>query len=182
MPRGYLIDNQESTYFLTSTIVEWVDLFIRDEYKRLIVDNLNYCIENKGLVVNAYVLMTNHIHLVASAKEGNLSKIIGEFKKYTSNQLIQRILSSQESRRNWMEPVFRNAGMRNPKNEIFQIWQNGNHAEEIFSQKFAMQKIKYIHQNPVKAGIVNRAEDYIYSSASDYLGLKSPVKIKLISF
>ena len=81
-----------------------------------------------------------------------------------------------------MEPIFRNAGVNNPKNKIFQIWKNGNHAEQIYGPNFTAQKIGYIHKNPVKEGIVTRAEDYLYSSARDYVGIKSPVKTTLLMF
>ncbi|MFZ7144106.1 MAG: REP-associated tyrosine transposase, partial [Bacteroidota bacterium] len=158
MPRGYQIDKEEERYFLTSTIVGWIDLFIRGDYKKIIAESLNYCIDQKGLEVNAYVIMSSHLHIIAKANENNLSKVIGEFKKFTSNKLIQQILTNKESRREWMEPIFRTAGANNPKNKFFQIWKNGNHAEQIISPYFAGQKIGYIHANPVKEGIVTRPQ------------------------
>ena len=105
-----------------------------------------------------------------------------DFKKFTSTQLIREMLTVKESRREWMVPIFRNAGELNSKNKNFQLWQNGNHAKETFSPEFTEQKIRYIHQNPVKEGIVVRAEDYLYSSARDYMGMKSPVNISKLYF
>ena len=81
-----------------------------------------------------------------------------------------------------MVPIFKEAGLLNSKNTHFQIWQNGNHPKETFSPQFTEQKIRYIHQNPVKEGIVLKAEEYLYSSARDYIGLKSPVKTKKLLF
>ena len=126
--------------------------------------------------------MSSHLHIIAKAKENNLSTVIGEFKKFTSNQLIQQILTNKESRREWMEPIFRTAGMNNPKNKIFQIWKNGNHAEQIYGNAFTRQKIGYIHANPVRELIVIRPQDYLFSSARDYAGLKSPVNTTLLKF
>lgn len=180
MPSAYKIDKQDGVYFLTSTIVGWVDLFIRDSYKQLIADSLNFCIEQRGLEVYSYVIMPSHLHMIASAKENNLSTVIGSFKKYTSLELIQRINSNPESRREWMLPIFKQAGEKNPRNKNYQIWQQNNHAEEVYSPKFTLSKIKYIHNNPVEEGFVARAEEYLYSSAKDYAGMKSPVNISMI--
>jgi REP element-mobilizing transposase RayT len=91
MPSGYQIDKQDGAYFLTSTVVGWVDLFIRDNYKQFIAENLNYCIENFGLQIYAYVIMPSHMHMIASAKNENLSNLIGNFKKFTSRELIKKI-------------------------------------------------------------------------------------------
>jgi putative transposase len=85
IPAGY-------AYYLTLTIEEWVDVFSRPVYKHIMVDSLNYCISNKGLEVNCWCLMSNHLHLIASAKEGgNLSDILRDFKKFTSKALINAI-------------------------------------------------------------------------------------------
>jgi putative transposase len=180
MPSAYKIDKQDGAYFLTATTVGWVDLFIRDSYKQLIADNLNYCIDNKGLEIFAYVIMPSHLHMIASSKNDDLSKVIGDFKKFTCRELIKEIKSSQESRRDWMLPIFQKAGEKNPRNTIYQIWQQNNHAEEVYSPKFTLSKIKYIHDNPVEEGFVERPEDYLYSSAKDYSGMKSPVKVSMI--
>lgn len=66
---GYTIRNQYALHFLTFTIVGWVDVFTRKETKQIIIDSLKYCIENKGLILYGYVIMTNHLHLIARADE-----------------------------------------------------------------------------------------------------------------
>lgn len=65
----YKIANQQGTYFLTLTVVDWIDLFTRKEYCNVIVDSLNYCINQKGLEVFAYVIMSSHVHMVCRTKE-----------------------------------------------------------------------------------------------------------------
>lgn len=83
---GYKINNQYHTHFLTMTIVGWADIFTRLVYKEIVVDSLKFCQKEKGLVVHAYVIMSNHIHLIATAHENSkgLSAIIGDFKKFTA--------------------------------------------------------------------------------------------------
>lgn len=176
----YKIDKQDGAYFMTFTTVSWVDLFIRDTYKQFIANSLNFCINEKGLEVYSYVIMPSHIHLIAGAKENNLSTVVGSFKKFTSRELIKMIGEKSESRREWLLPIFKEAGEKNPRNKIFQVWQQNNHPEEVYSPKFTLSKIKYIHDNPIEEGFVSRAEDYLYSSAKDYAGMKSPVNVSLI--
>lgn len=76
-------------YFLTLTVVDWVDIFTRPVYKHIIVDSLKYCQAQKGLVVYAWCLMSNHLHLIATNQEGfHLSDILRDFKKFTSKQIL----------------------------------------------------------------------------------------------
>ena len=79
----------DSAYFLTPAAVEWVDAFMRREHKQILCDSLNYCIDVKGLEIFAYVIMSSHMHMIARAKEGNLSDIVRDFKKFMSAMLIK---------------------------------------------------------------------------------------------
>lgn len=170
----------ESPYFLTLTVVDWVDVFSRPKYKHIIVDSLNFCIEQKGLIVYSWCLMTNHLHLIAGAKEGiNLSDIIRDFKKFTSKEIITAIQNGEESRRKWMLNRFEFAGRYNKKIKDYKFWQVGNAPKEIITGEFLQQKLDYIHQNPVVAEIVQEPEDYLYSSARNYADMPGLVKIVL---
>ena len=176
------IRNKISTgyvYYLTLTVEEWIDVFSRPAYKHIIVESLNYCIINKGLEVYSWCLMSNHLHLIASAKEeDNLSDILRDFKKFTSKTLITAIKEIPESRREWMLNLFWYAGKNNKKIKYFKIWQDGNDAQEIHSDAFLDEKMNYIHNNPVRAELVANPEDYLYSSARDYAGEKGLVDIE----
>ncbi len=122
-------------------------------------------------MVYAWVIMSNHIHLIASAKEGNLSAIIRDYKKYTSKRLIEAIEENpQESRKNWLMTMFSNAGAFNRNNDKFQFWQQHSTPKECQTWEFTQQKLDYLHNNPIKAGWVFTADEYLYSSASDYSG------------
>ena len=73
--------------------------------------------------------------------------------------------------------LFEFAAKQHKRNEKYQIWTHENHAELIFSDKFIFQKIDYIHENPVRAGIVEKAEDYVYSCAGSFAGRPCLLKI-----
>ncbi len=179
---GYVIRDQYATHFMTFTVCGWIDLFTRRTYKDIFIDSMQYCRKNKGLVVNAFVIMSNHIHVMARATshQCTLSDIVRDLKKYTHKAMMEIIHSNQESRRLWMLHQFRYYGNRNSKNETYQIWTNNNHPEECFSDKFTQTKLDYIHNNPVKAGIVLNPEDYLYSSAANYAGKKGIMDVEVI--
>ena len=125
--------------------------------------------------------MSNHIHLIISRnKKETLSEIVRDFKKFTSSQIIKSIQEEPESRRNWLLWIFGSAGKRNPNNKSFQVWQQESHPEELFTHEFMMQKLDYLHQNPVRANIVFKAEDYKYSSAAAYGGEWSSIPIAFL--
>ncbi|MFT7157151.1 MAG: putative transposase [Parvicella sp.] len=91
-------------HLITFATVQWVDALSRPLYKDVIVDSMKYCQKEKGLLVYACCIMSNHIHLIALAKEGHsLSDILRDFKKFTSKQLLKEIsYNVSESRRDWM--------------------------------------------------------------------------------
>ena len=136
-------------------------------YNDFIIENLSWCQQNKGLRIYAYVIMTNHIHMVANVPEESLGNVLRDFKTYTSKELIKMIRSNmQESRAEWMIRAFEKAGFENPLNKNHQFWQNGNYPVLLYSPAVIDQKIEYIHENPVKAGFVGSAHEFWYSSAN----------------
>ena len=113
--------------------------------------------------------MSNHLHLVVSAKNHNLSDVLRDLKKFTSKQIMAAIMNnSKESRKEWMMEIFRKEGQKNSRNSIFQFWWQDNQPQELYSPAFIFQKMNYIHNNAVEAGIVEKPGDYLYRSAKDY--------------
>ena len=182
MSSKYRIYSSQDIYFITFAVVEWVDALSRRYYKDIILDSLKYCQQNKGLIIYAYVIMNNHIHLIASAKENyNLSDILRDLKKFTSKKLIEEIENNiQESRKRWMLWLFRSNGERNSNNEQYQFWQQDNHPICLDNGALIDQRLDYLHNNPVAEGIVEEPEHYIYSSARDYAGIKGLLDIVLL--
>jgi putative transposase len=159
-------------YFLTLTVVDWIDVFTRKELCEIITDSLKYCQQHKRLQIFAWCLMPSHLHLVCAVEDGEttLSDVMRDFKKYTSKLIVKSINEIAESRKKWLLNHFAYAGKYNPKIKDYKFWQDGLHPIELTSGKFIDQKINYIHQNPVEAGIVFRAEYYVWSSAAQYAG------------
>jgi len=165
----YKIRNKAGVHFVTFAVVEWVDVFTRKEYKDIVVDSLRYCQQQKGLLLHCWCLMSNHIHLALSGQDDNASDILRDFKKFTSRSIVEAIkLNPQESRKDWVLSIFEKAGSSNSRNKTYQFWRQDNQPKELYTESFCRQKIDYMHNNPVVAGIVDKAEQYLYSSARDY--------------
>ncbi|MBS1596566.1 MAG: transposase [Bacteroidetes bacterium] len=173
--------HSDGTYYLTLTVVDWVDVFTRPAYRHIIIESLAYCQREKGLILHAWVIMSNHIHLIASARPGHtLSDFLRDFKKHTNKEIIAAIKEMPESRRNWMLNRFEYAGRNDPKIQDYRFWQEGNEAKELSTHDFARQKLDYLHENPVRAEWVDKSTDYRYSSAVDYAGGVGILKIDLL--
>lgn len=170
MSRSYRVfTDQHYAYFVTWTLVEWLHLFDKEAYRLIVLDALNYLRMRKKTQLNAFVIMPSHIHAVLWPDLGiNLSDVIRDFKRFTS-----RKISKEAEMQNAAEvlEIFKRARSQNRMQEAsqHQVWQEGSHPEAIFTEKFARQKMDYIHMNPVKADLVKTADEWQYSSARAYL-------------
>ncbi|WPR75766.1 REP-associated tyrosine transposase [Algoriphagus sp. NG3] len=178
MGEAYQISDQEMPYFLTFQVVGWADVFSRKVYRDFILENLTYSRKEKCLYLYGYVIMSNHIHLVVQVKEGKLSDWVRDFKKFTSKKLVKLVLDNpEESRREWLKMVFEYHAKFNKRSGDLQFWTHDNHAIELYRPEMIESRMKYIHDNPVRAGIVENPEDYLHSSARNYSGLKGLIDV-----
>ena len=193
-PGAFIKFPPDTVYFITITVIDWVDVFTREEYKRIIADSLDFCRKTKGLRIYAWVLMTNHIHLITSHDVDNehLAAVIGDFKKFTSKSIVKAIRHNPvESRQKWLLEHFNEESIkantdavcsvsksaeRSEKNH-FHLWQRGYDSYCIYNIIHLRQKIDYLHDNPVRAGIVSNPYDYLYSSAPNYADRPSVIEI-----
>jgi putative transposase len=180
MSERYKTHDQNRPYFVTFATEAWVDVFTRPAYRDVVVESLKYCQKEKGLVIYAWCLMSNHLHLViASTGIVQIEDIIRDFKKYTSVQICRAIEENEhESRRVWMLNIFRIAAAETGKHVKYKFWKHEYHPIELFSNAVIDQKVNYIHDNPVKEFLVENPEDYIYSSARNYAGRKGLLEIE----
>ena len=177
---GYKIRDQGATHFLTFCIMGWIDIFSRQRYRDILLESMRFCQEKKNLQIGAYVIMTNHVHIIWTALNNNLSDIIRDFKTFTSKAITASIEEEPESRRNWLLYMFNYYANRTNANRYFKVWTGNNHPEEIHSESFLRSKLNYIHNNPVRAGIVHEPSHYLYSSAADYENKKGLLKIDFL--
>jgi REP element-mobilizing transposase RayT len=170
MSRSYRIfKDLNYAYFVTWTIVDWLNIFSEDLYRQVALDSLAYIRSHKKTELNAFVLMPSHIHAILCPNDRtNLSDVIRDFKRFTSRKVSNE--AEKQNRTDWLNR-FIQARQHNRASDVstYQVWQEGSHPEAIFTEKFARQKMDYIHLNPVRAGLVHTADEWHYSSARAYL-------------
>ena len=169
MSSKYKVGEDAIPHFVTFSVVGWVDVFSREQYKELFVESLKYCQQNKGLVLHAWVIMTNHVHLIISSNNNKIEHIVRDLKKYTSKQIIKSIQENDtESRKDWMLNMFAYAGNNNNNNKEYQFWKQDYHPIQLDTVQKMKQRLDYLHENPVRSGLVWEPWYYKYSSALDY--------------
>lgn len=169
MSSKYKVGEDTIAHFVTFTVVGWIDVFSREIYKEIFIKSLQYCQENKGLQLHAWIIMTNHVHLIISSNSNKLEYLVRDIKKYCSKQIVAAIQeNTTESRKEWMLNLFNYAGKNNNNNTNFQFWKQDYHPIELNSPTKTKERLNYLHENPVRSGLVWEPWHYKYSSAIDY--------------
>src|SRR5882724_12000981 len=102
-------NDQQACYFITFNVVDWVDIFVRPAYKRVIAESLNEYIASKGLVVYAWCLMSNHLHLVVQVKEGHSFAVtMRQLKKRMAQKIMEVMEDEPDLRKEWIKGRFEN--------------------------------------------------------------------------
>ena len=172
MRSRYKIAESEAPHFITCTIVGWLPVFTRQKYIDVITASLRFCRQQKGLRLHAYVILDNHLHLMVSSD--NLSQVIRDFKRHTAKEILA--VARQEDKQ-WLLKQFESFKSAHKSNSQHQVWQEGFHPQAITAEDMLRQKLEYIHYNPVRIGLVDRPEDWRYSSARNYLGQDGVLEI-----
>ncbi|MBN8569840.1 MAG: transposase [Ignavibacteria bacterium] len=157
------IYNSDGIYFVTSTIVDWIEIFNSREDYQILIDAINYNIRNKNFKVYAYVLMKNHFHIICTGD--NLSNILSSIKSFSAKKILKKL--HEESNNTILNKLI--LSKKDFKNDrIFQVWQEGFYPKEILDNDELIQKIEYIHYNPVKGNYCENIIGWEYSSAKFY--------------
>ncbi len=184
MSSKYKFTDKLANYFITSTVVGWTDVFTRNEYKNILIESIKHCQKNQGLQVNAWVIMTNHFHMIASCSiDNDIAMVIKNIKSFTALKIIEAIINNKnESRKEWLIPIFEKHGSINKSNSKYQFWVTENHPILLdpYTNMYN-ERLKYLHENPVRAGFVLSPQEWLYSSAIDYYTEKGKGLIEIHS-
>ncbi|MEM7343398.1 MAG: transposase [Chloroflexota bacterium] len=169
----YKIFDIEQPHFSTSTIVNWLPIFSDPIIAQIILDSLRFSQSEQGLILYAYVIMENHLHIIASSN--NLPKQLANFRSYTARQIIDYYKSRHNSLILNQLEFYK---LRHRSDRTYQLWQEGTHPKQIQGEAMMRQKIGYIHNNPVKRGYVDDPLHWRYSSARNYAGLSGLLDVE----
>jgi len=155
-----------AVFFVTFSVVDWLPVFVSERACRILVDSLNYCHHQKGLRINAYVLMPTHFHGIlfhATFRADALQTVLTDLHKFTGRELSD--LCVREMPACFTEVLRKSAGQDRER----RFWQPTRHPELLCSERFWRQKLDYLHDNPCRKGLVLRADSWRFSSASYWL-------------
>lgn len=170
--RYKIIDNN-TPYFLTATVVNWIPLLSTPTVQQMLLDSLRFLQEQERLVLYAYVILENHLHLVASSAD--LSKEVDNFKSYTARRIID-YYESVQAHNILKQLAFHKKLYKQDRDH--QLWQEGSHPQRIHDIAMMRQKIDYIHNNPVQRGWVDTPTDWRLSSARNYAGKEGLLDVR----
>ena len=151
----------EYCHFFTATNLEWKNLLARDKYKDIVIESMRHLVKNNKVIIYGFVLMNNHIHLLWQMRAGmKRDAVQRDFLKHTAQEIKNDMLDNHKEE---LQQYLVNA-----KDRKYQFWERNALSVEIWSEKVFLEKLKYIHANPVRAGLCNYPLQYKYSSASFY--------------
>jgi REP element-mobilizing transposase RayT len=159
-------------HFVTCTAVGWLPVFTRPANVETLFDSLRFLRRERAFRLLGYVVMENHLHLIA--RSDHLPRDLADFKSFTARQIIDRARSLGDE---LLLEQLRWYRLRHKDDRDFQLWQEGNHPQQIDSEAMLRQKLAYIHDNPVKRGYIADPTHWRYSSARNYAGLSSLIDI-----
>ena len=169
----YKIYEPTHPHFVTMTILHWIPIFTREESVDIVLNSLRYLQKEENLKLYAYVILENHLHLVVSSNDLSLS--MRKFKSFTSKEIIK--LLQRENVKTILDQLtfYKKA---HKKSATYQVWQEGIQPKLISGDQMMVERIRYIHNNPVKRGYVDESKHWRYSSARDYEGVDGLLEVE----
>ena len=170
MRSRYKVVEPEAPHFITSTVVAHLPVFTYASRCDILVGSFEYCRKNKGLRIYGWVIMDNHFHAVVTAPD--LTRVMADFKRHTSQKLMEQL---EKEKCPWVlhELKFHRAAHKTDSEH--QFWQEGFHPQALTDDGETERRLRYLHDNPVKRGLVAAPEHWRYSSAHESLVGAVPV-------
>jgi putative transposase len=165
MRTRYRIFDTAKPHFMTVTVNGWLPVFTKPETVVIVLESWRYLIKNDSFLLYAYVILENHIHLIASAPD--LANVMKRFKMFTARKIIDLL---KERNSATLLRHFQALKRDHKTQSDYQLWEEGFHPQEITVDEMMRQKVEYIHLNPVKRGYVDDPTHWRSSSARNYAG------------
>ena len=168
----YRIFDDDAPHFLTCTVSNWIPLFTRPATVQIILDALLWRQREKGVKLYGYVILENHLHCILQSPD--LSRQIHDFKAFTAKQILTCLEENRATRVLRLLEFFKKPHKVDSR---YQVWEEGSHPQMLQNEGTLLQKLEYIHNNPVKRGYVDKPEHWRNSSARNYRGEKGLIPV-----
>ena len=168
-------DNKQRAYastyaeFITVTCLEWKFILEKEKYKQIVIDSLEYLVKDQRVAIYGFVIMNNHFHLLwQMLGKNNREEVQRDFLKFTAQQILKGLRNEDTDMLSEL--------LVSAKERKYQVWKRNSLGVPLWSENVIVQKLAYIHNNPVRAGLCKFPEEYKYSSAGFYMINKSDWK------
>jgi len=161
----YRFRDQHYPHFMTSTVVAWLPVFSYPEFASVVIDSWRFLQSQRHIDVLAWVLMENHLHWIGVGP--NLTRCVGEFKSFTATSILK--VMEQKGTKTLLQEL-QYYKLKHKSDQDHQLLQEGSRPVMIETEAVMLQKIEYIHYNPVRRGFVDDPIHWRYSSARCYAG------------
>lgn len=168
----YRIAEAEYPYFMTCTIVGWLAVFTRPEAVNIVYDSWRFLAKERNFRLYGYVILENHLHLVASAPD--LPNAMKSFKMFTARQIVD-LLTAHGAKTLLNQLAMMK--LRHKSKSDYQVWEEGSQPKQIANNEMMLQKLEYMHNNPLKRGYVDDPVHWRYSSARNYAGMPGLIDV-----
>ena len=157
---------------MTNTIVAWLPVYSHPEFVEIIFDSWRFLQKERATRIFGFVIMENHMHWIAAAPD--LAEQVGRFKSYTARRIIDDMALRGYGT---LLQELEHFKLRHKTDQKYQLWQEGSHPEQIQNDEMMLQKLEYIHNNPLRRGYVDEVVHWRYSSARNYAGLPGLIDV-----
>ena len=148
-------------FFVTTTCYRFLPLLASDEAKKIITESITFCNKKYKASIVAYALMPEHIHLIIYFNEENkLSDYMRDLKKFTSVAIRNHVIAENQKYQRLLRYEL--------DGQKLKVWKDRFDDLVLYSRKVTLIKLHYINNNPIKAGLCEKVEDYEYCSAGYY--------------
>ncbi len=164
MPHRFQISQDSQALHITAVTKNRLPVFKTDQMKAILCRAVDEARTSAGFLLFAYVIMIDHMHLLTS-RPTTTSNVLRVLKGLTARRVIDYLKEN-----NYLSSLSKLEHQEQDRNHRYSLWQTEKNVLPIFSEGMFMEKVKYIHQNPVRAALVDRATDYRWSSARIWQG------------
>ncbi|MGD9970286.1 MAG: transposase [Sulfuricurvum sp.] len=171
----YKVYEPTHPHFITCTVLHWIPLFTRPESVNILFESFRYLQKNDNFKLFAYVILENHLHMIAASDD--ISQSIKKFKSYTAIALLELLQLNRVQTILDQLAFYKKA---HKTETTYQLWQEGSAFKRIQSEAMMIERINYIHNNPLKRGYVDEAIHWRYSSARNYEGKEGLIDVERI--
>ena len=166
MAHRFLISQDSPVLYITIVTKDRLPIFKTNPMKQLLCRAIDEARKSAGFLLFAYVVMLDHMHLLTS-RPSTTSNVLRVLKGITAHRLIDHLKAN-----NYLSSLAKLQHQERSRNYKYSLWQTEKNVLPIFSEGMFREKLNYIHQNPVRAGMRETATEYLWSSARIWRGLQ----------